>query len=110
MQNLLGIASAVQTKRARVSRVESNRLSVRMELQADCLAGVWAAHNRDILERGDIEEGLNAASQIGDDTLQRKSTGRVRPDAFTHGSSAQRVAWFKRGLQSGDMRTCDTFR
>ena len=92
-----------------VSKAEGNALSVRMELQADCLAGIWARDNQDILERGDIEEGLNAASAIGDDRLQRRQQGYVVPESFTHGSSAQRVRWFKRGLQTGDMRQCDTF-
>ena len=91
---------------------EANQLSVRLELQADCLAGVWANHaatQRATLEPGDIEEALNAASRIGDDTLQRQSSGRVRPDSFTHGSSAQRQRWFALGLQSGSMQACDTF-
>ena len=110
VQNLIGIASAIQAKRARLSRAAGNRLSVRMELQADCFAGVWAAHNKSILDRGDIEEALNAANSIGDDTLQRRSSGRVVPDSFTHGTSAQRVGWFKRGYQSGNMGDCDTFR
>jgi predicted metalloprotease len=95
-----------------VSRAEGNALSVRLELQADCLAGVWAYHahrTRDILEEGDVEEALNAASAIGDDRLQRQTQGHVAPDSFTHGSSAQRVRWFKRGLSSGDINQCDTF-
>jgi predicted metalloprotease len=95
-----------------LSETEGNRLSVMQELQADCFAGVWA-HNadkaRDILEQGDIEEGLNAASSIGDDRLQKQSQGRVTPDSFTHGSSEQRVRWFKTGLQSGDVSSCNTF-
>ncbi len=109
IQNLLGIAAKVTQTRMRVSKAEGNELSVRMELQADCLAGIWARDNQDILERGDIEEGLNAASAIGDDRLQRRQTGQVVPESFTHGSSAQRVRWFKQGLQTGDMRQCDTF-
>ncbi len=112
VQNLLGINQQVQRLQGRVSQREANQLSVRQELQADCLAGVWANHTatqRGTLEQGDIEEALNAASRIGDDTLQRQSTGRVRPDSFTHGSSAQRQRWFSRGLQSGDMNVCDTF-
>jgi predicted metalloprotease len=109
VQNLLGIARKVTEARMRVSKAEGNALSVRMELQADCFSGIWARDNQDILERGDIEEGLNAASAIGDDWLQRRQTGYVVPESFTHGSSAQRVRWFKRGLQSGDMRSCDTF-
>ena len=110
VQTLLGISSRVTAARQRVSKTESNRLSVRMELQADCLAGIWAYNNRNILERGDVEEGLNAASAIGDDRLQRNATGRVIPESFTHGSSRQRVTWFKRGLQSGRLGDCDTFR
>jgi len=91
---------------------QANALQVRMELQADCLAGVWANLNNQMknrLQDGDIEEGLNAASQIGDDMIQKKMQGRVVPDAFTHGSSAQRVRWFKEGFQSGQMQSCDTF-
>jgi len=110
VQNLLGIADQVTRARMRAPETEANQLSVRMELQADCLAGVWAHDNRRILDEGDIEEGLNAASAIGDDRLQRQSQGYVVPDAFTHGSSAQRVRWFKRGIDSGDMDQCDTFR
>ncbi|MFM8605629.1 MAG: neutral zinc metallopeptidase [Cyanobium sp.] len=112
VQNLLGINQQVQRLQKRVSQEEANRLSVRLELQADCLAGVWANHTatqRNTLEPGDIEEALNAASRIGDDTLQRQSSGRVRPDSFTHGTSAQRQRWFARGLKSGDMDVCDTF-
>jgi predicted metalloprotease len=88
-------------------------LSVRLELQADCYAGVWAFHSQQgkgWLEKGDIEEGLNAAAQIGDDTLQRKSQGTVVPESFTHGSSEQRTRWFKRGLETGDLKACDTFK
>jgi predicted metalloprotease len=90
----------------------ANQLSVRMELQADCYAGVWghATAQRDILEQGDVEEGLAAAASIGDDRLQRMQTGRVQPEAFTHGTSEQRVSWFRRGLESGDPRACDTFQ
>ncbi|ANY17206.1 neutral zinc metallopeptidase [Bordetella pseudohinzii] len=111
VQNLLGIADQVDQARQR-NPSQANALSVRTELQADCFAGLWARRAdqaRHILESGDIEEGLNAATAIGDDTLQRKSQGYVVPDAFTHGSSAQRVRWFKRGLDSGDLRQCDTF-
>jgi hypothetical protein len=112
VQNLLGIAGKVTAARMRLPQAEANALSVRMELQADCLAGVWA-HQADaagrILEEGDIEEGLNAASAIGDDRLQRRSQGHVVPESFTHGTSAQRVAWFKRGWKSGDADSCDTF-
>ncbi len=112
VQTLLGITQKVQQLQARVGASERNRLSVKMELQADCFAGVWAhqAHkNRQILEAGDIEEGLNAAAAIGDDRIQKKTQGHVVPDAFTHGSSAQRVRWFKAGLQTGNIGVCDTF-
>jgi len=112
VQTLLGIAGRVQDMKQNMSEVEANRLQVRMELQADCLAGVWAAVNDKMkrrLEPGDVEEALNAATQIGDDMIQKKQTGRIVPDAFTHGTAAQRVRWFKTGLQTGDMRTCDTF-
>ena len=98
--------------RARQSEAEVKATSVRVELQADCFAGVWAFHSQQgkgWLESGDIESALNAASQIGDDTLQRKTRGRVVPESFTHGSSAQRVGWFKRGLASGDVNQCNTF-
>jgi len=110
VQTLLGIAGKVSAARQRVSKAESNKLSVRMELQADCFAGIWAHNNKQILESGDIEEGLNAASAIGDDRLQRQSTGRVVPESFTHGTSAQRVEWFKRGIQSGSLASCNTFQ
>lgn len=113
VQNLLGIAEKVQSLRSRASESESNRLSVMMELQADCLAGVWAHQAdraRQILEEGNVEEALNAASMIGDDRMQRQSRGYVTPDSFTHGSSAQRVRWFKRGLESGSMNQCNTFQ
>lgn len=112
VQNLLGIAQKVDQLRDRVSEVEANRLSVRMELQADCFAGLWAHHAnkaRSILEQGDVEEALTAASAIGDDRLQKQSRGYVTPDSFTHGSSAQRVKWFKIGLQGGNLSACDTF-
>ncbi len=113
VQTLLGISEKVQSARKRLSQVEGNLLSVMQELQADCFAGVWAHHAnraRQILEEGDIEEALGAASAIGDDRLQRKSRGYVTPDSFTHGSSAQRVRWFKRGLKSGEVLDCNTFR
>lgn len=113
VQHLLGIDQKVQSAQRRLPQREANQLSVRLELQADCLAGVWAHHTgtqRATLEPGDIEEALNAASRIGDDTLQRQSSGRVRPDSFTHGSSAQRQRWFARGLKSGSMDACDSFR
>lgn len=109
IQNLLGTSAQVQQAQARGSRSEGNAQSVRLELQADCYAGVWAAQNRDRLDPGDIEEGMTAAHAIGDDTLQQESQGRVVPDSFTHGTSAQRMAWLKRGLDSGDPRQCDTF-
>jgi|OpeIllAssembly_1097287.scaffolds.fasta_scaffold00526_5 hypothetical protein len=112
VQTLLGISKKVQELQARVNPSERNKLSVRMELQADCLAGVWAHQadkSRQILEAGDIEEGLNAASAIGDDRIQRKTQGYVVPDAFTHGSSAQRVRWFKLGFEQGNLQSCDTF-
>jgi predicted metalloprotease len=112
VQNLFGIAEKVTQARMQSSEAVANSLSVRMELQADCFAGIWAKEadaTRKILEDGDIEEGLNAAAAIGDDRLQKRSTGYVVPDAFTHGSSAQRVRWFKQGLQASDLRDCDTF-
>lgn len=112
VQTLLGISSKVQTVQSKLSKAEGNKLSVRQELQADCLAGVWANHansTRELLEAGDIEEGLAAASAIGDDTLQKQSQGYVRPDSFTHGSAEQRVKWFKIGFESGGMDDCDTF-
>jgi len=112
VQNLTGISDQVYEARRRMNETDSNRLSVMQELQADCFAGVWA-HNadkaRDILEEGDIEEGLNAASSIGDDRLQKQTRGYVTPDSFTHGSSAQRVRWFKQGLRTGDINSCNTF-
>lgn len=112
VQNLLGISGKVESLRRGARAAESNALSVRLELQADCFAGVWAYHAhkaRQILETGDIEEGLNAATAIGDDRLQKQARGYVTPDSFTHGSSAQRVRWFKRGIVGGDLRQCDTF-
>jgi predicted metalloprotease len=112
VQNLLGIAERIQSAQSRRPKTEANALQVRVELQADCFAGVWASNAqraRQILEAGDIEEGLNAASAIGDDRLQRESQGRVVPESFTHGSSAQRVRWFKRGIETGDPAQCDTF-
>ncbi|MFZ4566382.1 MAG: neutral zinc metallopeptidase [Prochlorococcaceae cyanobacterium] len=112
VQNVLGIEGQVRQAMQRVPQRQANQLSVRLELQADCLAGVWAHQThrqRRTLEEGDVDEALNAASRIGDDALQRRSSGRVRPDSFTHGSSAQRQEWFARGLRSGDLRQCDTF-
>jgi predicted metalloprotease len=112
VQNLLGISDKVQQARQRLPEREANRLSVRLELQADCLAGVWAHHanrSRQVLEAGDIEEGLAAASAIGDDRLQKQTRGVAVPDSFTHGSSAQRVHWFRQGLERGRLQDCDTF-
>lgn len=113
VQNQLGIMEEAQTARQQASsQVDANMLSVMLELQADGLSGVWAYNadrTREILEQGDIEEGLNAASSIGDDRLQMESQGQVTPDSFTHGSSAQRVRWFQRGLESGDINSCNTF-
>ena len=113
VQNLLGIIERVDQARERASDADSNALSVRLELQADCLAGVWATRSQQEqgwrLDSGDIEAALHAASQIGDDTLQRRAQGTVVPETFTHGTSAQRVAWFRRGVDSGDLAQCDTF-
>ena len=112
VQHVLGISDKVDAQRQRVSEAQANALSVRLELQADCLAGVWAHHanqQKRWLDAGDVDEALNAASQIGDDTLQRKSQGMVVPESFTHGSSTQRVSWFKRGMNSGRMGDCNTF-
>jgi uncharacterized protein len=112
VQNLLGIMRKVQSLQSRSSEREANALSVRLELQADCLAGIWAnyAHReRNILEEGDIEEGLNAAAQIGDDRMQKRAQGYVVPEGFTHGSAQQRVQWFRRGITGGDLKQCDTF-
>jgi uncharacterized protein len=110
VQNLLGITDKADAARQRSSRVQANAMSVRVELQADCFAGVWAHHSqrgKNWLEQGDLEEAMNAASRIGDDTLQRQAQGRVVPESFTHGSSAQRVRWFQRGLQSGNPGQCN---
>jgi hypothetical protein len=112
IQYLTGVEQKVSNMRSRLSEAQNNALSVRMELQADCYAGVWAARanaSNQILEQGDIEEGLNAAHKIGDDYLQKQAQGYAVPDSFTHGSSAQRMQWFKQGLQSGDPNTCNTF-
>ncbi len=112
VQNLLGVSAEVRRRQSGLGKADANALSVRLELQADCFAGVWANQAdraRKILEQGDIEEGLNAASAIGDDRLQRRAGGRVVPDSFTHGSSEQRVRWFRRGFEAGDPAACDTF-
>ncbi len=112
VQNLLGYSGKVDAMRGRVSAAEQNALSVRLELQADCLAGVWAhdsQKSKGWLESSDVEEALQAASQIGDDTLQRKSRGMVVPESFTHGTSEQRMRWFQRGLQGGSLEQCNTF-
>ncbi|MDQ3999073.1 MAG: neutral zinc metallopeptidase, partial [Thermoproteota archaeon] len=113
VQNQIGIMEQVQVAQQQAStQADVNRLSVMLELQADCLSGVWAYNAdraRDILEQGDIQEGLNAASSIGDDRLQMEFQGQVAPDSFTHGSSIQRVGWFERGLESGDINSCNTF-
>ena len=112
VQNLLGLSAKVQHLQETSDQVKANALSVRLELQADCYAGVWAHYtdqSRHFLESGDIEAGLNAASAIGDDRLQQQARGRIVPDSFTHGTSAQRVHWFKQGIDSGDMKQCNTF-
>jgi hypothetical protein len=112
VQNLLGTMGEVQSQRPRTSERQYNRLSVRLELQADCYAGIWARQSQQAkgwLEQGDVEEGLNAASQIGDDTMQKREQGTVVPDAFTHGSSKQRVHWFQVGMASRQLSDCDTF-
>ncbi len=112
VQNLLGVSGKVHAMKQQLGKTEANALSVRLELQADCFAGVWANRAdraRKILESGDVEEALNAASAIGDDTLQRQSTGTVVPESFTHGTSAQRQKWFRIGLSSGDPDSCNTF-
>jgi predicted metalloprotease len=112
VQNLLGISTKVQNARSRMSQEQGNALSVRLELQADCFAGLWAQHTeraKHVLDQGDIEEALNAASAIGDDRLQKQARGFSSPESFTHGSSKQRVKWFKKGLLGGNMNDCDTF-
>ncbi|WP_374495903.1 neutral zinc metallopeptidase [Zoogloea sp.] len=113
VQNLLGISGKVQAARERASEREANALSVRLELQADCLAGVWAKNAdaaRGILEAGDVEEALQAATAIGDDTLQKQAQGYAVPDSFTHGSAEQRMRWFKRGMEAGQLAACNTFQ
>ena len=102
----------IQVRQRRAGERDAKALSVRLELQADCLAGVWASlanRDRKILETGDVEEGLNAAAQIGDDSLQKRAQGYVVPEGFTHGSAEQRVRWFRRGIESGELKQCDTF-
>lgn len=113
VQTLLGTSAKVREAQSRASETDANQLQVRMELQADCYAGIWAHHadrERIILEPGDIEEGLAAASAVGDDTIQKRVQGHVQPDSFTHGSAEQRVSWFKKGFETGDVNACDTFR
>ncbi|MES2205325.1 MAG: neutral zinc metallopeptidase [Pseudomonadota bacterium] len=113
VQNLLGVSSKVHQTQERASKIEANALSVRLELQADCLAGVWANHadkSRHVLEQGDVEEALTAATAIGDDSLQKQSQGYVVPESFTHGSSQQRVYWFKQGMEKGTIESCNTFK
>lgn len=112
VQNLLGISSKVSQAQQRVSKAEANQLSVRLELQADCFAGLWAHHTqkaKHILEQGDVEEALNAASQIGDDRLQKQARGYATPESFTHGTSKQRVKWFNKGFTEGTLQGCNTF-
>ncbi len=113
VQNQLGIIPKVHELQSRMGQTERNKLNVMLELQADCLAGIWAHQtekNRQFLEEGDVEEGLNAASSVGDDRIQKQTQGYVVPDGFTHGSSEQRVRWFKRGLEEGNFNSCDTFK
>jgi uncharacterized protein len=112
VQNLVGTSGKLDEMRGRLSKAQFNAMSVRLELQADCYAGIWAHDTqqaKQLMEQGDLEEALNAASQIGDDTLQRNAQGRVVPESFTHGTSEQRMRWFKRGYDTGDMANCDTF-
>lgn len=109
IQKLTGVADQVQQAQQRASRTQGNQLQVAMELQADCYAGVWAAQNKERMEPGDVEEGLRAAHQIGDDVLQKASQGVVIPESFTHGSAEQRMEWLKKGLQTGDPEQCNTF-
>jgi uncharacterized protein len=112
VQNLTGILDQVRSRQQQVSQAEANQLSVKLELQADCFAGVWAnraERSRQILEQGDIEEALNAASSVGDDRLQQQAQGRIVPESFTHGSAAQRASWFRRGIESGNPEQCNTF-
>jgi uncharacterized protein len=110
VQNLTGTLERAQREQGRSSSVAGNAVQVRLELQADCYSGVWAANDRNLMEPGDLEEGLRAAEAIGDDTLQRQAQGRVVPESFTHGSAAQRTQWLRRGLETGDPAKCDTFK
>jgi predicted metalloprotease len=111
VQNQLGIMQKMDAHRQRLNQTQYNALSVRLELQADCFAGVWAHHaeNRQLLEAGDVDEAMTAASAIGDDTIQRRTQGRIVPESFTHGSSEQRMRWFRTGMQSGQISACNTF-
>jgi len=109
VQTLMGTSAKVRELQARSSKKEANALSVKMELQADCYAGIWAHHAQSLIEEGDIEEALGAASAVGDDRLQEMAGGTVMPDSFTHGSAAQRKEWFQRGLKDGNLEACDTF-
>jgi len=112
LQNNMGVLDAVQDARRQMSKADGNRMTVRLELQADCFSGIWARkvkNNYNMIEAGDIDEALNAASQIGDDRLQKQQQGYVVPDSFTHGTSAQRQRWFKRGFEKGDINSCNTF-
>jgi predicted metalloprotease len=113
VQNLLGIADKVHSATQRMSEEQANQMQVRMELQADCLAGVWTHHaqkQRQILEQGDVEEALGAAAAVGDDRLQQEARGYVVPESFTHGSSSQRAKWFTTGAKTGDLNACNTFK
>lgn len=109
VQTITGISDRVRQAQSRASEKQANAIQVKMELQADCYAGVWGADNRQYIEQGDMEEAMRAAEAIGDDALQKQAQGYVVPDSFTHGSSADRMRWFKRGFDSGDPATCDTF-
>lgn len=111
VENQIGVLERVNQQRSRLPKSQANQLSVRLELMADCLAGVWGRHaaQNGLLEEGDIEEGMQAAAAVGDDNIQRRTSGRVRPESFTHGSSEQRVEWFRRGMESGDINACETF-
>lgn len=113
VQNLLGTASQVRAAQQRASETQANQLQVRMELQADCYAGLWAHHanrSRQILEQGDVEEALTAAAAVGDDTIQKRTRGIVVPESFTHGSAEERMKWFRQGLETGSIEACDTFQ